>query len=65
MGTPTDEIWPGVSSLPGFQQIQWQQYERMDLKKVVKYLEQVLDEAGIDLLYKLLTYDPTQRISAI
>jgi serine/threonine protein kinase len=24
-----------------------------------------LDEAGIDLLYKLLTYDPTQRISAI
>jgi cyclin-dependent kinase 2 len=65
MGTPTDEVWPGVSSLPGFQQIQWQQYERMDLKKVVKYLDQVLDEAGIDLLYKLLTYDPTQRISAI
>jgi serine/threonine protein kinase len=37
----------------------------MDLKKVVKYLEQVLDEAGIDLINKLLTYDPTQRISAI
>ena len=59
MGTPTDEVWPGVTSLPGFQQIQWQQYERMDLKKVVKYLDQVLDESGIDLLYKLLTYDPT------
>jgi cyclin-dependent kinase 2 len=25
----------------------------------------VLDEAGMDLLLKLLTYDPTQRISAI
>ena len=31
----------------------------------MKYLEQVLDEAGMDLLQKLLTYDPTQRISAI
>jgi serine/threonine protein kinase len=37
----------------------------MDLKKEVKYLDQVLGEVGIDLLLKLLTYDPNQRISAI
>jgi hypothetical protein len=23
MGTPTEEIWPGVSQLPGFSQIKW------------------------------------------
>ena len=36
MGTPTDEVWPGVSQLPGFSQIKWEKYERMDLKKEVK-----------------------------
>lgn len=65
MGTPNDEVWPGVSQLPGFANVAWTQHQRQDLRAVVKYMEQVLDEAGMDLLYRLLTYDPTQRISAI
>jgi hypothetical protein len=65
MGTPNDEVWPGVSTLPNFANITWTLHPKQDLRMIVKYLEQVLDEAGMDLLQKLLTFDPTQRISAI
>ena len=59
MGTPNEEVWPGVSLLANFANISWTQHQRQDLRAVVKYLEQVLDEAGMDLLQRLLTYDPT------
>ena len=65
MGTPSEDVWPGVSLLPGFTQIQWTQHQKQDLRNIIKYMESVLDDNGMDLLYKLLTYDPTQRISAI
>ena len=65
MGTPSEEVWPGVTSLPNFVNIQWTQHQKQDLRMIIKYMDQLLDEAGMDLLYKLLAYDPTQRISAI
>lgn len=65
MGTPNEEVWPGVTSLPGFANVQWTQHSKQNLSQIIKYLDQVLDETGMDLLYRLLTYDPTQRISAI
>lgn len=34
------------------------------MREYAKYMVN-LEESGLDLLYKLLTYDPTQRISAI
>ena len=64
MGTPNEEVWPGVTSLTGFSQVQWTQHSKQDLRSIIKYMDN-LDENGIDLLYKLLTYDPTQRISAL
>lgn len=65
MGTPNEDVWPGVSTLPNFAGIQWTQHQKQDLRSIIKYMDQVLDDSGMDLLYKLLTYDPTQRISAI
>ncbi|KAL1502104.1 hypothetical protein ABEB36_007298 [Hypothenemus hampei] len=57
--TPTEEIWKGVSSLPEYHAIfpNWTTYT---LPEQVKNL----DEDGIDLLSRMLKYDPSQRISA-
>ena len=58
MGTPTDEKWQGVQSLPGFASVNWTMFPAQDLKKDIRHME-TLDEQGLDLLYKLLEYDPT------
>lgn len=57
--TPTEEIWKGVSSLPEYKAIfpNWTSYT---LAKQLKNM----DEDGIDLLSKMLVYDPSKRISA-
>jgi serine/threonine protein kinase len=65
MGTPTEEVWPGVTTLPNFVNVTWTQHQKQDLRSIIKYMDTVLDDTGMDLLYRLLTYDPTQRISAI
>ncbi|XP_030747535.1 cyclin-dependent kinase 1 [Sitophilus oryzae] len=57
--TPTEDIWNGVSTLPEYKAIfpNWTSYT---LSKQVKNLE----DDGIDLLSKMLIYDPSKRISA-
>jgi cyclin-dependent kinase len=59
LGTPTEETWPGVELLrdykPSFPK--WQAQEMTALAKF-------LDPDGLDLLMKMLTYDPEKRISA-
>mmetsp|Transcript_30473 Transcript_30473/g.41286 ORF Transcript_30473/g.41286 Transcript_30473/m.41286 type:complete len:305 (-) Transcript_30473:853-1767(-) len=57
-GTPTEEVWQGVTGLPGFQ-TQFPTWQRGNLRRLVPSL----DEDAVDLLEKLCTYDPTQRIS--
>jgi cyclin-dependent kinase 2 len=32
MGTPNDEVWPGVSTLTGFTNVQWTQHPKQDLR---------------------------------
>ncbi|WAQ84627.1 hypothetical protein PtA15_5A200 [Puccinia triticina] len=61
LGRPTEEIWPGLKLLPNAL--------KFDLNAIQPYstLRQkfrYVTEAGIDLMNKLLTYDPIQRISA-
>ncbi|KAI7954978.1 hypothetical protein MJO28_005378 [Puccinia striiformis f. sp. tritici] len=61
LGRPTDEIWPGFKSLPNAL--------KFDLNAIQPYstLRQkfrYVTESGMDLMNKLLTYDPLQRISA-
>lgn len=58
LGTPNDSTWPGVSTLRDYQPA-FPQWRPKSLKRAVPRL----GEHGLDLLAKLLTYDPTQRIT--
>ncbi|KAG8228043.1 hypothetical protein J437_LFUL007213 [Ladona fulva] len=57
--TPTEAIWPGVSQLPDYKAT-FPNWTLNTLSKTVKNL----DENGLDLLQKMLVYDPASRISA-
>lgn len=57
--TPTEEIWPGVTSLPDYKPT-FPCWTQNNLTSQVKNL----DSAGLDLLQKCLIYDPVHRISA-
>ncbi|XP_045770226.1 cyclin-dependent kinase 1 [Maniola jurtina] len=57
--TPTEEIWPGVSSLPDYKPT-FPNWTTLNLHNHVQNLE----ERGVDLLQKMLVYDPMCRISA-
>ncbi|GAB0099953.1 Cyclin-dependent kinase 1 [Sergentomyia squamirostris] len=57
--TPTEEIWPGVTTLPDYKAT-FPCWTVNHLTKQVKYL----NDSGLDLLQKMLTYNPIHRISA-
>lgn len=57
--TPTEEIWPGVTSLPDYKPT-FPCWNSNQLENQVKNL----NEDGLDLLQKTLVYDPVHRISA-
>ncbi|KAJ9136694.1 Cell division control protein 2 (Cyclin-dependent protein kinase) [Pleurostoma richardsiae] len=59
LGTPTDDVWPGVTSYPDFKSSfpKW----RRDPSAVLCHN---LDDVGLDLLEAMLVYDPAGRISA-
>ena len=58
LGTPNEKIWPGVTALKDWHE--FPQWKAQPLQKVCPRLE----ASGIDLLTKLLQYDPAKRISA-
>jgi cyclin-dependent kinase len=58
LGTPEEEVWPGVSTLPDYKST-FPQWHPVDLKGAVKGL----DDNGLDLLRLTLIYDPARRIS--
>lgn len=59
-GTPNEDIWPGVSSLRDYKST-FPKWEKQSMKKFVPDLE----DSGVDLLEKMLIYEPGQRISAL
>lgn len=58
LGTPNDDTWPGVQSLPDYKTT-FPQWGGIPLKQAVPSL----DDTGIDLLRLMLIYDPAARIS--
>ncbi|KAL1548406.1 Cell division control protein 2 C [Salvia divinorum] len=58
LGTPTEKEWPGVTSLRDWHA--YPQWEPQNLAHAVPYL----GPDGVDLLSKMLIYDPADRISA-
>jgi serine/threonine protein kinase len=58
-GTPNEKVWPGITKLPDFK-VTFPQFRG---KGINSYCGN-LDEAGLDLLGKMIVYDPCKRISA-
>ncbi len=58
LGTPSEEIWPGVSTLPDYKPT-FPQWSRKEVGEAVPQL----DPYGLDLLKQLLVYDSAKRIS--
>ncbi|XP_018843062.2 cyclin-dependent kinase B2-1 [Juglans regia] len=58
LGTPNEEMWPGVSSL-----MHWHEYPQWRPKPVSTAVPN-LDKDGLDLLSQMLQYEPSKRISA-
>lgn len=70
LGTPTEETWPGLSELPNYK-ADFPCWPAIPLEKAINYRDQVtgnimecLDADGLDLLQKMLVYEPGKRISA-
>lgn len=59
LGTPTEDVWPGVTSYPDFKSSfpKWIRDESQPLCTN-------LDVEGLELLEMMLVYDPASRISA-
>lgn len=57
--TPTEDIWPGVTSLPDYKET-FPCWTQKQLREQVK----VINSSGYDLLDLMLTYNPVHRISA-
>lgn len=59
MGTPTEETWPGFTSLEAYKPTfpSWK-------RNVCRALVPQLDSVGLDLLEKMLIYDPHKRLNA-
>lgn len=45
-----------------FKSIKWQIFERQNLRELISPV--LIDDQGLDLLQKMLEYDPARRISA-
>ncbi|KAI8074796.1 kinase-like domain-containing protein [Gongronella butleri] len=60
MGMPTDKSWPGFRDLPHAGNINFKDYTGNHLRSKLPYLT----NAGMDLLSRLLAYDPEDRITA-
>ncbi|KAL6223615.1 hypothetical protein ACLB2K_006998 [Fragaria x ananassa] len=59
LGTPNEDTWPGVSSMPDFK-CSFPKWPSKDLATLVPNLE----SAGVNLLCKMLCLDPSKRITA-
>jgi len=59
MGTPNEETWPGVSELADYK-ADFPVYPTQPLASIVHGL----DEKGLNLISRMLQYDPNQRITA-
>lgn len=63
-GVPTEATWPGVTALPNFTAEVFPAWPPRGTLERGAALAPSLDELGQDLLGRMMTLDPAQRISA-
>jgi serine/threonine protein kinase len=63
LGTPDEQIWPGISELPDFKK-SFPKWKPRDWN-AIPGLMAGLSEQGVDLMAKFLTYSPKDRISCL
>ncbi|KAJ3146120.1 Cyclin-dependent kinase catalytic subunit [Geranomyces variabilis] len=61
LGTPDESVWPNVENFPDYKRV-FPKWNRQDMSKLVA--PEILSPQGVDLLSRLLTYNPAMRISA-
>lgn len=62
LGQPTEDAWPGFNKLPGAGASV--KFAAQPFSTLRQKFSRQCTEAGIDLLQRLLTYDPRRRITA-
>lgn len=62
LGTPNDDIWPGFSQLPYCQSFKFEKFPYNRLNS--KFSVGALTKNGLDLLNRLLCFDPKKRMTA-
>jgi serine/threonine protein kinase len=60
LGTPDDNILPGMSELPNYKK----DFPKYPILTHLNSLVPTLDEVGVDLISSMLAYDPMRRITA-
>ncbi|KAI8816079.1 kinase-like domain-containing protein [Fimicolochytrium jonesii] len=60
LGTPTERNWPGMAKLPGLKTFNFVTQPHNNLRSRFPYLT----ENGLNLMNRLLCYDPEKRITA-
>jgi len=60
LSTPTEDIWPGVTSLPDYKPT----FPKWTGNLLDQKMAPFLDGDGVELLSKMFVYNPTDRISA-
>ena len=60
LGTPDEDIWPGVTNLPNYQVI----FPSWKPKSIKARVEKFMDKSSVDLLSKMLCMLPGHRVSA-
>ena len=60
LGTPHEDVWPGVTKLPDYN-INFPQWKHQDIKKLKEFKD--FDKDGLDLMDKCLQMDPEKRIT--
>jgi len=59
LGTPNEEIWPGVTRLPDYK-FTFPMWKKTSIAKALNFQ---VEEDALDLLEKMITYDPSKRIT--
>jgi serine/threonine protein kinase len=61
LGTPNEEIWPGVTKLPEYK-LSFPQWKPKSIRSAFKEFKD-FDKDGLDLMEKFLEMDPEKRIT--